>query len=91
YKLFVLADSSSGYTYNLSMYEEKAWKPSGIGLSFVLVKSVQRWINQSGTWSTQWIPVPEPVWAYNKFMRGVDLSDALIKYLLLCNAEDQAL
>ncbi|XP_015458048.2 piggyBac transposable element-derived protein 4-like [Astyanax mexicanus] len=177
YMLFVLADSSSGYTCNFSVYEGKARKPSGKGLSFDAVVSLlhvpslgtgytvyvdnfytssllfhhlhrigfgacgtiretrigfpkttvnalpkdanrgdMRWIRdgsllfvkwrdtrdvtvcstvhkaysgqsvqrririKNGTWSTQQIPVPEPVKAYNKFMGGVDLSDALIKY-----------
>ncbi|XP_030627655.1 piggyBac transposable element-derived protein 4 [Chanos chanos] len=44
-------------------------------------QSVQRRIkNPDGTWSIQKVPVPEPVMEYNKFMGGVDLSDALIKY-----------
>ncbi|KAK1803342.1 hypothetical protein P4O66_004131 [Electrophorus voltai] len=34
YKLFALADSSNGYTFGFSMYEGKARKPSGKGLSF---------------------------------------------------------
>ncbi|KAK1791141.1 hypothetical protein P4O66_002174 [Electrophorus voltai] len=34
YKLFVLADSSNGYTCNFSVYEGKARKPSGKGPSF---------------------------------------------------------
>ncbi|XP_030646870.1 piggyBac transposable element-derived protein 4-like [Chanos chanos] len=44
-------------------------------------QAVQRRIrNPDGTWSAGQVPVPEPVRAYNKFMGGVDLSDALIKY-----------
>ncbi|XP_049340780.1 piggyBac transposable element-derived protein 4-like [Astyanax mexicanus] len=43
--------------------------------------TVQRRVkSRDGTWSLQSIPVPEPVRAYNKYMGGVDLSDALIKY-----------
>ncbi|XP_035383260.1 piggyBac transposable element-derived protein 4 isoform X2 [Electrophorus electricus] len=177
YKIFVLADSSNGYTYNFSVYEGKACKPSGNGLSFDVVvnlihvpslgtgytvyvdnfytssllfhhlhrigfgacgtirenrivstktfandlpkkaargdmrwtrdgpllfvkwrdtrdvtmcstvhkaysgKTVQRLVRtKSGTWSSKQIPVPDTVNAYNKFMGGVDLSDALIKY-----------
>ncbi|KAK1793780.1 hypothetical protein P4O66_001512 [Electrophorus voltai] len=34
YKLFVLANSSKGYTFNFSVYEGNARKPSGKGLSF---------------------------------------------------------
>ncbi|KAK1784006.1 hypothetical protein P4O66_004496 [Electrophorus voltai] len=177
YKLFVLGDSANGYTWNFSVYEGKARKPSGKGLSFDAVvnlihvpslgtgytvyvdnfytssllfrhlhgigfgacgtiqhnrigfpktsandlpkkaargemrwirdgplmfvkwkdtrdvtmcstvhkaysgKTVQRRVrNESSTWSIQQIPVPDTVKAYNKFMGGVDLSDALIKY-----------
>ncbi|XP_049328029.1 piggyBac transposable element-derived protein 4-like [Astyanax mexicanus] len=177
YKLFILADSCSGYTCDFSVYEGKARKPTGNGLSFDAVVSLlhvpslgtgytvyvdnfytssmlfrhlhrigfgacgtiretrigfpkttanalpkkadrgeMRWIrdgpllfvkwrvtrdvtmcstvhkaysgqsvqrrvrSKNGTWSTQQISVPEPVKAYNKFMGGVDLSDALIKY-----------
>ncbi|XP_041939676.1 piggyBac transposable element-derived protein 4-like [Alosa sapidissima] len=178
YKLFVLADSSNGYTCEFSIYEGKARTPSGNGLSFdavvdllhvpylgtgyhvyvdnfytssklfchlhsmgfracgtirenrvgfpktdinALPKNAQRgdmrWIRdgsllfvkwrdsrdvtlcstihraysgdsmsrrtrdpETGTWSSKHISVPEPVMAYNKYMGGVDLSDALIKY-----------
>ncbi|XP_063050427.1 piggyBac transposable element-derived protein 4-like [Engraulis encrasicolus] len=34
----------------------------------------------SGKWLAHQVPVPEPITEYNKFMGGVDLSDALIKY-----------
>uniref|UniRef100_W5LLL1 PiggyBac transposable element-derived protein 4-like n=1 Tax=Astyanax mexicanus TaxID=7994 RepID=W5LLL1_ASTMX len=43
--------------------------------------TVQRRVkSRDGTWSLQSVPVPEPVRAYNRYMGGVDLSDALIKY-----------
>nr|XP_046228017.1 piggyBac transposable element-derived protein 4-like [Scatophagus argus]XP_046235978.1 piggyBac transposable element-derived protein 4-like [Scatophagus argus] len=178
YKLFVLADSSNGYTCDFTIYEGKARTPSGQGLSFDSVVNLlrvpylgtgygvfvdnfytsaklfvhlhgigfgacgtvresrlgfprttinalpkaaargdMRWIRsgpllfvkwkdtrevamcstihkaytgktsarrvknkRTGIWSTENIPIPEPVSAYNKFMGGVDLSDALIKY-----------
>ncbi|KAG7487665.1 hypothetical protein MATL_G00025970 [Megalops atlanticus] len=177
FKLFVLADSSSGYTCDFSVYEGKAKSPSGNGLSFDAVVNLlhvpylgtgytvyvdnfytssllfrhlhsigfgacgtirenrtgfprttinalprkadrgdMRWIrdgpllfvkwrdtrdvtmcstvhkaysgqsvqrrvrNPNGIWSARQIPVPDPVTEYNKFMGGVDLSDALIKY-----------
>ncbi|KAG7455924.1 hypothetical protein MATL_G00246210 [Megalops atlanticus] len=179
FKLFVLADSCSGYTCDFSVYEGKSKAPSGNGLGFDVVVSLlhvptlgtgytvyvdnfytssqlfrhlhgigfgacgtvrenrigtdfpgatinalprgadrgdMRWIrdgpllfvkwrdtrdvtlcstvhkaysgrsvhrrvrNPDSTWSLRQIPVPDPVRAYNKFMGGVDLSDALIKY-----------
>ena len=43
--------------------------------------TVQRRVkNQDGSWSRRTVPVPEPMREYNKYMGGVDLSDALIKY-----------
>ncbi|KAJ8359724.1 hypothetical protein SKAU_G00162490 [Synaphobranchus kaupii] len=36
--------------------------------------------NDDGTWTSCRIPVPVSVRDYNKFMGGVDLSDALLKY-----------
>ncbi|XP_063065572.1 piggyBac transposable element-derived protein 4-like [Engraulis encrasicolus] len=178
FKLFVLADSSNGYTWHFSIYEGKARAPSVQGLSFGAVvelfhdpslgtgysvyvdnfytsselflhrhgmncgtcgtirenrigfprtqwnampknaaRGELRWIRDgpllfvkwrdsrdvtmcstihkayggqtvkrrvkdrnTAAWSIREVPVPEPVKAYNKFMGGVDLSDALIKY-----------
>ncbi|KAJ8353412.1 hypothetical protein SKAU_G00209790 [Synaphobranchus kaupii] len=177
FKLFVLADSKTGYTCDFSVYQGKALTPSGNGLSFDAVvnllwvpylgtgyhvfvdnfytstalfrhlhrihygacgtirenrigfpktkvnslpkkavrgdmrwirdgpllyvkwkdtrevsmcssihkaysgKSVQRQArNPDGTWARRVVTIPEPVLEYNKYMGGVDLSDALIKY-----------
>ncbi|KAJ8356523.1 hypothetical protein SKAU_G00193170 [Synaphobranchus kaupii] len=44
-------------------------------------KSVQRRArNPDGTWARRAVTIPEPVLEYNKYMGGIDLSDALIKY-----------
>ncbi|XP_063068727.1 piggyBac transposable element-derived protein 4-like [Engraulis encrasicolus] len=178
YKLFVLADSSNGYTCDFDIYEGKARTPSGQGLSYDSVVNLlrvaylgtgyaiyvdnfytsaklflhlhsigfaacgtirenrlgfprttvnalpkraarvdMRWKRngpllfvkwrdtrdvtmcstlhkafadntctrrvkdqRTGVWSTRRFTIPEPVRAYNKYMGGVDLSDALIKY-----------
>ncbi|KAJ8380082.1 hypothetical protein SKAU_G00008600 [Synaphobranchus kaupii] len=161
FKLFILADSKTGYTCDFNIYQGKALTPSGNGLSYdachepdsgavpwnrqlyqihygacgtirenrigfprtevnALPKSAvrgdMRWIrdgallyvkwrdtrdvtmcssihkaysgrttqrclkNPDGTWSRRAISVPEPVLQYNRYMGGVDLSDALIKY-----------
>ena len=177
YKLFVMADSKSGYTCDFSLYQGKGKHPSGNGLSFDAVvdllkvpylgtgynvfvdnyytsaklfrhlhqlrfgacgtirenrlgfpktqanamdkkterggmrwiregsllyvkwkdtrdvamlstihkaysgESVQRRVRHPHTgWSKRAFPVPDPIKWYNKYMGGVDLSDALIKY-----------
>ncbi|XP_035262865.1 nascent polypeptide-associated complex subunit alpha, muscle-specific form-like [Anguilla anguilla] len=177
FKLFVLADSKSGYTCDFSVYQGKAFTPSGNGLSYDAVVNLLRvpflgtgyhlfvdnfytstalfrhlhqirygacgtmrenltcfpkttvnalpkradrgdlrWIRDGPLLYVKWkdnrdvclcstihkaysgqsvqrrvrdpneprstraVPVPDPVVQYNKYMGGVDLSDALIKY-----------
>ncbi|XP_029377184.1 piggyBac transposable element-derived protein 4-like [Echeneis naucrates] len=177
FKLFALADSKTGYTFNFNVYQGKALTPSGNGLSYdaavnlihvpflgkgynlyvdnfytsralflhlhqirygacgtmrenvlgflknrvnALPKTAERgemrWLregpllyvkwkdtkevtmcsslhkayggdtaqrrikNHDGSWSVRDVPIPQPVKEYNKYMGGVDLSDALIKY-----------
>lgn len=43
-------------------------------------KVTRRARNPMGGWSTLQIPIPEAVKNYNRYMGGVDLSDALIRY-----------
>ncbi|KAK1791140.1 hypothetical protein P4O66_002173 [Electrophorus voltai] len=46
--------------------------------SFTVGKLQRRVRNESGTWSTKQIPVPDTVKAYNKFMGGVDMSHKVL-------------
>ncbi|KAK7910292.1 hypothetical protein WMY93_014976 [Mugilogobius chulae] len=43
-------------------------------------ETVSRRVRQDGRWALVDVPVPSPINAYNQFMGGVDVSDALIGY-----------
>uniref|UniRef100_A0A8C6SQI7 PiggyBac transposable element-derived protein domain-containing protein n=1 Tax=Neogobius melanostomus TaxID=47308 RepID=A0A8C6SQI7_9GOBI len=43
-------------------------------------KTIKRKVKEQGVWQTTQVPCPDAVVDYNKWMGGVDLSDALLKY-----------
>ncbi|KAJ8364597.1 hypothetical protein SKAU_G00134280 [Synaphobranchus kaupii] len=69
FKLFVLADPKNGYTCDFNIY------------CAYTGETVERRIQntQDNSWSRRKVPVPTALTEYNKFMGGVDLSDALVK------------